>query len=75
MESIYAKRAWSIKQKKWLDRLAKQLVHEVIIDKDFINDAFAREGGYKRFDNDMEGELPTLLDAIKKGLWSNVSDN
>jgi hypothetical protein len=38
----------------------------VIIDKDFINDAFAREGGYKRFDNDMEGELATLLNALKK---------
>ncbi len=45
MEGIYAKRSWSIKQKKWLDRLAKQLVHEVIIDKDFINESFAREGG------------------------------
>ena len=46
----------------------------MIIDKDFINDAFAREDGYKRFDNDMKGELLTLLDALKKDLWSTVSD-
>ena len=69
MDAIYTKRAWTVKQKKWLDRLAKQLVHEVIIDQQFINESFADQGGYQRFDKDMGGDLDNVLSELKNNLW------
>ena len=41
MQSIYSQHNWLPAQRKWLERLAKQLTHEVIIDRDFVNQRFA----------------------------------
>jgi len=37
-------------QRKWLERLAKQIVHEVIVDREFVNNRFADHGGAKQLD-------------------------
>ena len=50
MQSIYTMHSWTQIQRKWLDRLAKQLVHVVILDKQFINDLPAFQGGAKQLD-------------------------
>jgi len=51
MQKIYALHGWTPVQRKWLDRLAKQLTHEVAIDQQFVNRAFAQDGGAKRLDS------------------------
>jgi type I restriction enzyme R subunit len=38
MEIIYTLKPWTHVQRRWFELLAKQLVHEVVIDKQFIND-------------------------------------
>ncbi len=37
MQLIYTLQNWTPVQRKWLERLAKQLVHEVVLDAPFIN--------------------------------------
>ncbi len=44
MDRIYTQHHWTPNQRKWLDRLARQLVHEVIIDREFVNQRFADDG-------------------------------
>ena len=51
MMHIYTLQRRTPVQRKWLDRLAKQLTHETIIDSQFVNRAFSRDGGSKRLDN------------------------
>jgi type I restriction enzyme, R subunit len=48
-------------QRKWLDRLAKQLVLEVVIDPAFVNRALAQDGGHKQLDKLLGGGLDALL--------------
>ena len=55
MQAIYAQQAWTPVQRKWLDRLAKQLVHEVVIDQQQVNDAFRNDGGLKALDRNLGG--------------------
>ena len=50
MQKIYGLHAWTPVQRRWLDRLAKQLTHEVVIDAGFVNRSFAKDGGAKRLD-------------------------
>ncbi|MFM2069316.1 MAG: hypothetical protein RLZZ584_4225, partial [Pseudomonadota bacterium] len=50
MGTIHAQLAWTPVQRKWLDRLAKQLTHEVVIDPAFVNQAFAADGGARQLD-------------------------
>ncbi|MNF55327.1 type I restriction enzyme EcoKI subunit R [compost metagenome] len=69
MEQIYRSQSWTPIQRRWLDRLARQLVHEVIVDRDFINERFADDGGAKRLDGLLGRQLDKLLDQLGDALW------
>lgn len=73
MQKIYALQAWTPVQRRWLDRLAKQLVHEVVIDPQQVHDAFKHDGGLKGLDRNLGGKLDLVLDALNDNLWSAVS--
>ncbi|MDP1667350.1 MAG: type I restriction-modification system endonuclease [Methylobacter sp.] len=69
MQKIYTLHNWTPIQRKWLDRLAKQLSHEVVIDQHFINRAFAQDGGAKRLDSMLDGGLEKVIDTLSENLW------
>ena len=69
MQKIFALHNWTPVQRKWLDRLAKQLTHEVVIDQQFVNQAFANDGGAKNLNNLLGGELEQVIETIKEQLW------
>lgn len=72
METIYTLQPWTQIQRKWLDRLAKQLVHEVVIDKKQIGEAFKSDGGSTRLDKMLGGNLSVVLDALNDNLWAQT---
>ena len=72
MEGIYQQQAWSKIQKQWLDRLAKQLVHEVVVDSQFINNRFAEKGGITRFNKVLNNQLDDVLEELREHLWDAV---
>ena len=71
MEKIYASQSWNPAQRKWLDRLAKQLTFEAIIDREFVNSRFADKGGAKQLDKIFENQLDDLLDQLADNLWQH----
>ena len=73
MQRIYALTSWTTIQRQWLERLAKQLVHEVVVDQDFINRAFAPHGGVKRLDTLLGGQLTPVLQQLADTLWTSAA--
>jgi type I restriction enzyme, R subunit len=73
MQKIYGQQPWTTMQRKWLDRLAKQLVHEVVIDAQQVNDAFRNDGGIKGLNRNLGGNLDSVLDALNQHLWPQAS--
>jgi type I restriction enzyme, R subunit len=73
MQRIYAMKPWTPVQRKWLDRLAKQLALEVVIDPSFVNRAFAQDGGAKQLDKLIGGELDRVLDELNTHLWPKLA--
>ena len=69
MQRIYTSQAWSIAQRRWLDRLAKQLVHEVVLDRQFVNHRFADDGGAKHLDKILNNQLDQLLNSLNEAIW------
>ncbi len=69
MGNIYTRHSWTPAQRKWLDRLAKQLVHEVIIDRDFVNNRFAEDGGAKRMEKVLGDQLDVVLEELNDAMW------
>jgi type I restriction enzyme R subunit len=69
MEGIYSQHSWTTPQRNWLNRLAKQLKHEVVIDDDFVNRTFSRDGGSKQLDKILGGKLGSVLETLGDRLW------
>ena len=69
MDRIYTNHQWTPAQRKWLDRLAKQLVHEVIVDREFVNQRFADHGGAKQLDKILVNQLDTVLSELSEAMW------
>ncbi|WP_311945777.1 type I restriction-modification system endonuclease [Halomonas piscis] len=68
MDSILTQHNWMPNQRKWLERLAKQLVHEVIIDREFVNHRFADDGGAKQMDKVLGAQLDTVLEELNEAM-------
>ncbi|MCC5812050.1 MAG: type I restriction-modification system endonuclease [Ectothiorhodospiraceae bacterium] len=73
MGRIYTQHRWTPTQRKWLERLAKQLVHEVIIDREFVNNRFADDGGAKQMDKILGEQLDTVLEELNEAMWPERS--
>lgn len=71
MQQIYSQHSWLPAQRKWLERLAKQLNFEVIIDREFVNTRFSEDGGAKRLDKVLGNQLDTVLTELSDYLWFN----
>jgi len=71
MQQIYSQHSWLPAQRKWLERLAKQLNFEVIIDREFVNTRFSEDGGAKRLDKVLGNQLDTVLTELTDYLWFN----
>ena len=72
MQKIFALQQWTPVQRNWLERLAKQLVHEVIIDPLQVNEAFKNDGGIKSLNRNLGGNLDRVLEALNDNLWPAV---
>lgn len=70
MLAIYQQHSWTPAQRNWLERLGKQLVLEVIVDRDFVNARFADHGGAKQLDKVLGNQLDTVLEELGAALWA-----
>ncbi|MCF4009999.1 type I restriction-modification system endonuclease [Rheinheimera sp. UJ63] len=69
MQRMYQQHNFNPNQRKWLDRLAKQLVHEVVVDREFVNNCFANDGGAKRLNLMLDDQLNSVLAELSNSLW------
>lgn len=69
MQKIYASQSWKPVQKNWLDRIAKQLKHEVIVDRELINTSFREHGGVKQLDSILNNQLDEVISQLNEYLW------
>ena len=44
-------------------------MHEAVIDKAFVNQRFADQGGAKRFNSVLDDQLDTIIDELNDYLW------
>ena len=70
MLKIVASRPWTTPQRKWLERIGKQLEVETIVDHDaFEHGQFKAEGGYQRLNKVFDGKLDEILKDIAEAMW------
>lgn len=72
---ILASRAWTPPQRKWLERIAKQLKVETIVDREALDkgEFKTQGGGFTRINKIFDGQLSEILTEINDSLWQEVS--
>jgi type I restriction enzyme R subunit len=60
-------------QTKWLDRIAKQVKHQTIVDKAMLDEGqFKTEGGFARYNKGFDGKLEALLGELAEEVWKDA---
>ncbi|WP_280191836.1 type I restriction-modification system endonuclease [Delftia sp. PS-11] len=73
MQRIYGLHCWTPVQRSWLDRIARQLKHETVVDHSFLNEAFRQQGGTKLVDKVLGGQLDTVVTHLAEALWQKAA--
>jgi type I restriction enzyme R subunit len=72
VERILARQAWTKPQRTWLDRIAKQLKKEKIVDRASLDEGqFAVSGGFDRLNKTFDGQLEAILSELGASIWQD----
>lgn len=70
MQKILSSRAWTPPQRKWLERIGKQLEVETIVDREALDRGeFQAQGGFARLNKIFDGHLEELLHELTDTIW------
>lgn len=73
MVGILAGRPWTLPQRKWLERIGKQLVNEIVVDRAALDAGeFQAHGGFNRINKVFDGRLEAILGEINEALWKDA---
>ena len=74
LKKILASQNWTVPQRKWLERIGKQLKVEVIVDRESLDNGEFRTqgGGFDRLNKLFQGRLETILAEIGDRLWQET---
>lgn len=74
VDAILRKRSWTEVQRKWIDRIGRQLEIETVVDRDaFDAEPFASLGGWSRIDRVFNGELAQVVRDLNENIWKDAS--
>lgn len=74
LATVLASQKWTPQQRKWLDRIGKQLKVETIVDRDALDRGqFRAQGGFARLNKVFDGRLEQVLVDLRDALWSDAS--
>jgi type I restriction enzyme R subunit len=74
MQRILASRPWIEPQRRWLERIGKQLEQEVVVDREAIDSGqFKAMGGYQRLNAIFRGQLDDVLGDIAEAMWQTAA--
>jgi type I restriction enzyme R subunit len=71
LKKVLASRPWAPPQRKWLERIGKQLTENVVLDRQsFDSGAFKDNGGWTALDKVLDGRLEQVLGELVEHVWS-----
>lgn len=70
LAKILSAHAWTPVQTKALERIAKQLKFEAVIDRKFIKERFADKGGDVLIDKQLGNRLDEVIELFNEYLWA-----
>lgn len=71
LKGLLTSRKWTDPQRKWLERIGKQLKVETIVDRAALDEGEFRNqgGGFDRLNKQFEGKLDEILGELRESIW------
>ena len=66
--------AWTVPQRKWLQRITSQIKKEVVVDRTALNEGRFRDlGGFDAINPVFDGKLAELLADVQEEIWKDTA--
>jgi type I restriction enzyme, R subunit len=73
LKRILEGKKWTTPQRKWLQRIGKQMMKETVVDREALDRGqFKSQGGFNRINKVFDGRLELVLGELHEGLWMEV---
>jgi len=73
LQKVMASQSWTTPQRKWLERIGKQLKVETVVDREALDRGqFKAQGGFNRLNKVFGGKLEQVLGDLHGELWRDV---
>lgn len=70
---LLSKHRWAQPQREWLQRIAKQIKKNTIVDRQALDaPPFDKDGGFTRLNKVFDGRLEDILAEINEGIWERA---
>lgn len=73
MNKVYSISTWTPRQKKWLERIEKQLLQVPVLapkpEEAFLEEPFVSQGGYKSLKRDFGDDIDVIVHSINDNLY------
>jgi type I restriction enzyme R subunit len=74
LKKLLASQPWTPPQRKWLERIGKQLTKETVVDHEAIDSGqFEAEGGFPRLNKVFDGKLDKILGDLNEAIWEKTA--
>jgi type I restriction enzyme R subunit len=74
LSRILGRHEWSAKQRRWLERIAKQIKANKVVDREALDSGqFQEAGGFKRLNKTFDGRLEAVLNELNDALWEDAA--
>ena len=75
LQKILARQAWKPPQRQWLERIAAQVKHERVVNReDMSQEPFSAKGGFARANKAFDGMLEQILRELHDGIWEQANE-
>ena len=72
IKRILSREAWTQPQRRWLERIGKQIKQERVVDHEALERGqFKTQGGFARINKVFGGKLDELLKDIQETIWED----
>jgi type I restriction enzyme R subunit len=71
LRRLLGSRRWTDQQRRWLERIGKQLKVETIVDREALDEGEFKNqgGGFERLNKQFEGNLDEILGELRETVW------
>jgi type I restriction enzyme R subunit len=70
VKEILSSQEWTAVQRKWLERIGKQIKENVVLDREaFDTGAFRSQGGFSRLNKVFDGRLQDVVGRVVDEIW------